>query len=239
MAINFDKKSKPHTLRGYTIMKVQIYDHKTTEDAIMSAAAGADFIGVTTGERGRLKVESDFSTCREIFSALPKETTKVALTVAVDLDEIVETVLAIKPDLIHLSGDIADLTAAQVSVLRRTVPSVKIMQAIPMKGPEAVSLARDYQFVCDYFILDTDLTGFTGIGATGSVHDWRISAELVRQVNIPVFLAGGLTPENVVEAIHRVKPWGVDSFTHTNFAGSLHKDPVRVKAFIQAAKSAL
>lgn len=218
-------------------MKVQIYDHKTPLDGVMSATAGANFIGVTTGEQGRLKVESDYATCREIFAALPENVMKVALTVASDLDEIIETVQAVNPDVIHLSGDIADIPVAQVSVLRRVVSPVKIMQAIPVAGPEAINLALEYQQVCDYLILDTDLSGFTGIGATGTIHDWRISAELVKQVNIPVLLAGGLSPANVAEAIRLVKPWGVDSFTHTNFPNSLRKDPALVKAFIEMAKS--
>lgn len=127
-------------------MQVQIYAHKTPEDALMSAAAGADFIGVSTGERGRLKDELSFAQCRDLFAAL-KDTgvMRVALTVAWELPEIIETVQAVSPDIIHLSGDIADLPAAQVAELRRVVSPVKIMQAIPVGGPEALKLARAYQ----------------------------------------------------------------------------------------------
>ena len=57
--------------------------------------------------------------------------------------------------------------------------------------------------------------------------------------HIPVILAGGLMPENVAEAVRVVKPWGVDSFTHTNIPGTKRKDPERVKAFVEAAKAAL
>ncbi|NIP69005.1 MAG: phosphoribosylanthranilate isomerase, partial [Planctomycetales bacterium] len=78
-------------------MKVQIYAHKTPEDAAMSVAAGVDFIGVTTGEQGRLKDEVNFAACREIFAAVPAEIMKVALTVAWDLAEIIETVQAVQP----------------------------------------------------------------------------------------------------------------------------------------------
>lgn len=222
-------------------MKVQIYSHKSAEDAIMCVAAGVDFIGTSTGEKGRLKAEVDFATCREIFEAIPKESgaMKVALTVAWELDEIIETVQAVKPDIVHLSGDIADLPVEQVAVLRKIISPVKIMQAIPVGGSEAVKLAVEYQPVSDYFILDTDLSDFPGIGATGAIHDWAVSAEIVKRVNIPVILAGGLSPDNVVEAIHSVKPWCVDSFSHTNLPGSKQKDPERVKAFVEAAKSAL
>jgi len=222
-------------------MKVQIYSHKSAEDAAMSVASGVDFIGTSTGEKGRLAAEVDFATCREIFGAIPKEAgaMKVALTVAWELDEIIETVQAVNPDIIHLSGDIADLPVEQVAVLRKIISPVKIMQAIPVGGPEAVKLALEYQPVSDYLILDTDLSGFPGIGATGATHDWAVSAEIVSRVNIPIILAGGLSPDNVAEAIRHVKPWCVDSFSHTNLPGSKQKDPERVKAFVEAAKSAL
>jgi len=222
-------------------MKVQIYSHKSAEDAAMSVVAGVDFIGTSTGEKGRLEAEVDFAACREIFAAIPKEAgaMKVALTVAWELDEIIEMVQAVNPDIIHLSGDIADLPAEQVAVLRKIISPVKIMQAIPVGGWKAVKLALEYQPVSDYLILDTDLSGFPGIGATGATHDWAVSAEIVKRANIPVILAGGLSPDNVVEAIRSVKPWCVDSFSHTNLPGSKQKDPERVKAFVEAAKSAL
>jgi phosphoribosylanthranilate isomerase len=219
-------------------MKVQIYAHKTLEDAHMSVAAGVDFVGVSAGEKGHLKDELSFAQCRNLFEAL-KDTgvMRVALTVAWEPAEIIQTVEAVQPDVIHLSGDIADLPALQVAELRRIISPVKIMQAIPVGGPAGLKLALAYQAVSDYFILDTDLKDFIGIGATGATHDWRLSAEIVQHVHIPVILAGGLKPENVGEAIRAVKPWAVDSFTHTNLPGSKRKDPAKVKAFVEAAKT--
>ena len=217
-------------------MKVQIYAHKTPEDAAMSAAAGVNFIGVSTGERGRLSAEVDFAACRAIFAALPPEAMKVALTVGWELAEIIETVQAVQPDVIHLSGDIADLPAPRVAELRQAIPLTKIMQAIPVGGIESVALALAYAPYADYIILDTDLSGYTGVGATGATHDWSISAEIVRRVNIPIILAGGLKPENVADAIRAVRPWAVDSYTHTNIPSTKRKDPAKVKAFVEAAR---
>ena len=73
-------------------------------------------------------------------------------------------------------------------------------------------------------------------GGTGATHDWNVGAEIVRRLNVPVILAGGLSPANVGDAIRAVKPWCVDSFSHTNLPGSRRKDPVRVKAFVNAAR---
>ena len=217
-------------------MKIQIYEHKTPEDAAMSAAAGVNFIGVTTGQWGRLEAEVDFATCRAIFAAVPVECMKVALTVSWGLAEIAATIEAVQPDVIHLSGEIEKLPVAQVAELRQRFPLVKIMQAIPVRDAASVALAQSYQPVCDYMILDTALSSFTGIGATGATHDWSISAQIVRGVNVPVILAGGLSAANVTQAIRKVKPWCVDSFSHTNMDGTRRKDPAKVKAFVEAAR---
>jgi phosphoribosylanthranilate isomerase len=80
--------------------------------------------------------------------------------------------------------------------------------------------------------------GIAGIGASGETHDWNISREIVRQVRVPVVLAGGLSPENVAQAVSVVQPWGVDSLTHTSRplpGGGFCKDLERVRQFVRAA----
>ena len=85
-------------------------------------------------------------------------------------------------------------------------------------------------------MLDSGAKGGKFAGARGETHDWTISREIVEQSRIPVILAGGLTAENVGEAIAIVRPWGVDSFTHTDVASSRgKKDVARVRAFVAAA----
>jgi phosphoribosylanthranilate isomerase len=93
--------------------------------------------------------------------------------------------------------------------------------------------------VADYLILDTQAPHIAGIGASGETHDWHISREIVRQVRIPVILAGGLSPENVAQAVSVVQPWGVDSLTHTNRplpGGGFCKDLERIRQFVMAAQ---
>jgi phosphoribosylanthranilate isomerase len=221
-------------------MKVQLYSIKTPDDAALCVAAGADLIGVAPGLRDRPEDVVDVARARAIFAAIPADAgpLRVALTVAADPDEIVALVRAVAPDVVHLCGDLAALPPARVTALRRAVSPVKVMQAIPVSGPTAVDLALAYQRACDYLILDTDAPDIIGVGATGAVHDWAISAEIVRRVNVPVVLAGGLHPGNVAAAIRAVRPWAVDSFTHTNLPGAKRKDPERVRAFVAAARAA-
>ena len=74
------------------------------------------------------------------------------------------------------------------------------------------------------------------LGATGLVHDWALSRRIVRQSRLPVLLAGGLTPENVAEAISVVGPWGVDVHTGVEIDGRLSRD--RLTRFVAAARGA-
>ena len=147
----------------------------------------------------------------------------------------------VKPDVLHLCGLENTLPPDTVRMLRQRLPDLPVMQAISVAGSEAVDVALAYQEVADYLILDTQAPDIAGIGASGVTHDWNISREIVRQSQIPVILAGGLSPENVAEAVRVVRPWGVDSLTHTNQplpGGGFRKDLERVSLFATAARGA-
>src|SRR5947207_501829 len=78
--------------------------------------------------------------------------------------------------------------------------------------------------------------GIDHVGVLGVTHDWNISRHIVETVRTPVILAGGLGPDNVVDAILAVKPAGVDSKTRTDFGDTHTKDLTKVAAFNKAAK---
>jgi phosphoribosylanthranilate isomerase len=73
------------------------------------------------------------------------------------------------------------------------------------------------------------------LGGTGTIHNWDISREIVKAVNVPVFLAGGLHANNVREAIEKVQPFGVDVCSGVRTEGKLY--PAKVEAFVRAAQS--
>ena len=97
------------------------------------------------------------------------------------------------------------------------------------------------QKYADYLLLDTVMPGRKGIGAIGLPHDWNISKKIVEDAKIPVILAGGLGPDNVEEAIRKVRPFGVDSLTKTSVKDEngklLHKDIEKVRQFCAIAHS--
>ena len=224
-------------------MKVQIYTMQTASEALAAAAAGVDCLGVTPSNRG-LPGEISFETARGIVDALKGKAERVALSVESDLDLIADMVTAVRPDVLHLCGDIKLVTPQRVRQLRETLlaryPDLKILQAIPMTGPEALDHAAAFEPYCDAFILDSVAAHIDGIGAAGVTHDWSLSREIVKRSRLPVILAGGLGPDNVQAAIAAVQPWAVDSLTHTNKPlpeGGFRKDIDKIAAFVRAAKA--
>lgn len=221
-------------------MKIQIYEHVHVDDVRSSVRAGVNFIGVKPGAKGQSEGEVDFAHCRALYAAVPPASGVLcnALTIATETPEIVSMVQAVQPDLLHLSGNIALTPPDQVAAIRQLISPVKIMLAIPVADSSTVQLALSYQGVADYLLLDTPAPeGY--VGATGHTHDLAVSAAIVRRVHLPVLLAGGLHHGNVAAAICQVRPWGVDSFTHTNRPQTRRKDGSLVTAFLEAARGAL
>jgi phosphoribosylanthranilate isomerase len=220
-------------------MIIQLYSIRTVEEARLCLEAGVDHLGIVVGEQGRTPDETGFEQAKAVFAVLPGGVPRLALTVETDLDAIAAMVMAVAPDILHLSGDIAGLPLAGIHTLRRQFPGLRIMQAIPVTGPEALDMVRAYEETVDYFLLDTRdaATGWTG--ATGATHDWSISRQIVHSTRVPVILAGGLSADNVGAAIRAVQPWGVDSNSHTNIPGTWNKDAERVRRFVSAVRDAL
>ena len=211
---------------------------QTPEEARAVAALGVDHLGVTPAQHG-LPGEVDFATARAILEAVRGQALCVALSVETDPDAILAMVRAVEPEILHLCGLAGSLPPQAVRELRTELAGLPVMQAISVTGPEAIDAALAYQAVADYLILDTQAPDIPGIGASGETHDWEISREIVRRVEVPVILAGGLSPENVADAIRAVRPWGVDSLTHTNQplpGGGFRKDLGRVADFVAAAR---
>lgn len=219
-------------------MKIQIYTMQSVEEARAVAALGVDHIGITPGNYG-LPGEVDFSTARAIVESIGDSAVSVALSVDSDLTAIETMVKTVRPNILQLCGPEDTVPPAAVRVLRQRLPEIIIIQAISVDGPEAVKRAQEYEKVVDFIILDTQSPDIVGIGASGQTHDWRISREIVDRLKVPVILAGGLSPENVAEAIRAVRPWGMDSLTHTNRllpGNGFCKDLDRVREFVSAAR---
>lgn len=217
-------------------MKVQIYTLQSVDEALEVVSVGVHNIGITPasiGLPGEISYEVARDICKKVDGA-----TKVALSVSSNIDEIIEMVMFVNPDILHLCGEPGELNNNGVKSLKERLEKLDkglpIMQAISIDDMSALDFAKEYEAISDYFILDTSTSAVQGVGASGNVHDWNVSKAIVDSVSIPVILAGGLSPENVQEAISKVKPWGVDSLTHTNKFfkdGGFTKDIEKVREF--------
>jgi len=211
---------------------------QSVEEALEIVSLGVDHIGITPSSIG-LPGEIDFNTGRAIADRVGGSAVCVALTVESDFKAIEIMVKAVQPDILHLCGLENSIPPEAVLELRDQIPDLPIMQAVSVSGPDALEVALSYQEVADYLILDTQAPDIAGIGASGVTHDWNISRRIIQELKIPVILAGGLSPENVAEAIDHVQPWAVDSLTHTNHylpEGEFHKDLDKIRKFVEAAK---
>lgn len=191
------------------------------EDALVAAHAGADAIGLVFYPRSPRAVT--VRQAREIINALPPFVTTVGLFVNATSCEINETLDAVSLDLLQFHGD---ETPEDCSRYGR--PYIKALRVRP--EDDIAEACRRYHSASG-LLLDAFVEGVPG--GTGLAFDWGlVPAELGK----PIILAGGLTPENVSEAIEQVRPYGVDVSGGVERSKGI-KDAHRVEAFVKAVRS--
>jgi phosphoribosylanthranilate isomerase len=221
-------------LIGYMAVRVQIAGVSSLEEATAAGGAGADALGFTlrlpTGVHDGLTEPL----ARDIIARLPPFIASVAITYVASAREAIDLCRYLGATVLQLHGA---FPTAELRMIRVALPHLKLIRAVHVTGPEAITHARALERHVDAIILDTyDQTSGRG-GATGKIHDWEISRQVVASVRVPIILAGGLIPENVAAAIRAVSPWGVDVHTGVENADgtrNLHK----IRTFIEHAKAA-
>lgn len=216
-------------------MITQIYEIGNPVEAKEVAQAGVDHIGVLVGD-GEFPREISIDGARKILEAIPPASKKVVLTLSRDRKAIEEIAKALDPDILHLGTVPGGISPQDVIAFKQKFPRIKMMRSIPVTGSESIELAKQYDGIVDFLLLDSHTKDDHQVGATGETHDWNISKQIVESVRVPVILAGGLGPENVADAIRNVRPAGVDSKTKTDKKGSHAKDIEKVRTFVKEAK---
>ncbi|MGH9452652.1 MAG: phosphoribosylanthranilate isomerase [Terriglobia bacterium] len=120
------------------------------------------------------------------------------------------------------------------AALRQALPGVRLVQVIHVTGDESIDEAVDVAPQVDALLLDSGnlRASVKELGGTGRTHDWEVSRRVREAVDVPVFLAGGLRPENVGEAIRRVGPFAVDVCSGVRTHGKL--DEEKLSRFVAA-----
>jgi phosphoribosylanthranilate isomerase len=218
-------------------MLVQIYEISSPEEAIALGGLGVDHIGVLVGE-GEFPRERTIDQARLIFSAIPASSKGVALLLSADVRFIEHVISELKPTILHLGASTDLLTPSTVRELKKQCRSLTVMRSIPVVGEESIAIAKSYDGVADMLLLDSHRAGDRQIGALGITHSWEIDRKIVESVRVPAIIAGGLGPDNVIDAIRAVQPAGVDSKTKTDRNDGSHtKDLQKIRRFVTQAKS--
>ena len=218
-------------------MLVQIYETSSPEEARALAELGVDHVGVLVGD-GSFPREQSVDRARLIFSAIPSSSKAVALLLSGDVRLIEHIVSELKPAIVHLGASRNLLRPSEVRKLKDRCGNIAVMRSIPVVGDESIVTAQSYDGTADVLLLDSHRPGEVQIGALGVTHSWEIDKKIVELVRVPVLIAGGLGPDNVVDAIRIVQPAGVDSKTKTDKGDGSHtKDLEKVKQFVSRAKN--
>lgn len=192
------------------------------EDAEAAVAVGADALGFMFYPASPRHVDVD--TAAAICRALPPLVTRIG--VFVDAAEEVVREIAGRCGL----GALQFHGQETPEFCRRF--SLPVIKAFRIRGPESLPALRAYDTAA--WLLDSYVAGQPG--GTGTAFNWDLASEAV-QWGKPVFLAGGLTPQNVTEAVRRVRPYAVDVSSGVESAPG-RKDPVRMRAFVSAVRAA-
>ncbi|WP_432822260.1 phosphoribosylanthranilate isomerase [Trichloromonas sp.] len=204
------------------MVKVKICGITSIEDALHAAACGVDALGLVFYARSPRGVSLDLA--RQIVAELPPLVTTVGLFVNETPEQIREIVDTCGLDVIQLHGDEGPDQCLY--------PPRRVLKALRVQGEHSLAGIDDYRVSA----LLLDAWRPDSYGGTGHVCDWQLAARVA--AGRRVILAGGLTPENVAEAIRLVRPYGVDVSSGVEIAPG-RKDPERVASFIHNAKSAV
>lgn len=169
---------------------------------------------------------------REIAATVPPFVSTVLLSARSTVPGVIEHVEACGCDTLQL---VDDFPLSGYDFLRERFGSLRILKAVHVTGEESIQAARDLAPLVDAVLLDTgDPTADVKVlGGTGRTHDWSISRRIVEALAPrDVVLAGGLKPDNVAEAVRRVRPYALDLCTGVRTDGAL--DPAKLAAFFAA-----
>ncbi|MBK8176370.1 MAG: phosphoribosylanthranilate isomerase [Rhodospirillales bacterium] len=213
--------------------RVKICGSRRAGDIDIALDAGADAVGLIVGVRHLSEDALAPDRARALLERIPRGVMSVLVTHLVRAQQVLALHEQVPTAMIQLHDEIAP---ADIRRIRRALPRVALIKAVHVTGPQAIAEAEAVAREVDALLLDSRTA--ERIGGTGAVHDWSISADVVRAIDRPVILAGGLTPENVAEAIAAVQPFGVDVNSGVDGTNG-DKDRDKAIAFVQRARAAL
>jgi phosphoribosylanthranilate isomerase len=210
--------------------RIKVCCISTVEEAWTAIRCGASALGLVSAmPSGPGVIEDD--TIQRIALQVPPGVATFLLTSATEADAVVEQQRRAGVNTVQLVDAVAP---GEYARMRRAMPGIALVQVIHVRGAASVDEAREAAPHVNAVLLDSGdpALAVKELGGTGRVHDWAVSARIREAVDVPVYLAGGLRPENVAQAVERVGPFGLDVCTGVRTDGVL--DEGRLQAFAQA-----
>jgi phosphoribosylanthranilate isomerase len=224
-----NKVNKNNLMPSLQLPRVKICCIASIKEARLAIKYGASAVGlVSKMPSGPGPIPEEL--IEEIAATVPPGVSSFLLTSKQDVDSIIGQQRKTKVNTIQLVDKL--LYGTHID-LKKALPGISIVQVIHVTGDESVKEALDVSKYVNAILLDSGnpFLKIKELGGTGRVHNWDISKKIVKSVNIPVFLAGGLKPENVKEAVTNVNPFGVDVCSGVRTNGNL--DEKKLKAFFE------
>jgi phosphoribosylanthranilate isomerase len=212
---------------------IKICANTSVADAMIAAKVGADAVGFVFAPSPRRVTAEQVAA---IVPELPAQIEKIGVFVGASVDEIAATVQTAGLTGVQLHSEVTADAAAKLRA--RFGPGLRILRVVHFEtgAPEHVVAAAQDASV-DAILVDSRTA--TAAGGTGKSYDWVEARRTLfnRAEELKLIAAGGLTPENVAEAIATLRPWGVDVVSGVE-AGPGRKDAARVRAFVANARAA-
>jgi len=217
--------------------RIKICGNRTPSDLAHAIACGADAVGFITDVPVRSPRKIDTETAKELIKQVPVFVDSVLVIMPDDLDSAMALIRETRPACVQIHNDIPISDLAAISKIVKLIKTISVPEdtssGIADRIINIISQIDSLTGIADAILLDTSTGARSGGegGGTGLVHDWRISAEIVRRSRLPVILAGGLVPDNVSDAIRQVHPYAVDTASGVETGGK--RDPWKVRRFIR------
>lgn len=208
--------------------RIKICCISSPDEAALAIREGADALGLVGHmPSGPGVIEDDLIS--DIVDTVPPPVSTFLLTSETKAEAIVHHARRCRADTLQL---VDEVDADACPIIRAALPSRRLVQVIHVEDQTSIEAAVSAAERVDALLLDSGKpTAETKeLGGTGRTHDWAISKAIVDTCACPVFLAGGLTPDNVREAIQTVEPFGVDLCSGVRTDGRL--DSEKLRAFV-------
>lgn len=210
--------------------RVKICCISSTDEAKMAIQFGASALGLVASMPSGPGVISD-ELIMTISSNVPPPIATFMLTCETSAQQIIEHH---KRTLTNTIQIVDELTEGTYEAIKKALPAIKIVQVIHVIDEKTIDEAVKISNFVDALLLDSGNPSLEikELGGTGRVHNWEISKKIVEQSSVPVFLAGGLTADNVRQAIEQVQPFGLDLCSGVRTDKKL--DPYKLEKFFDS-----